>query len=119
MDQHGSVCRNAADESLLHQINDHWRKSSLDYVPTNAPDDRFLQLTRATNSFRKFSKGSHGKHVGQAVEKVAQRRVASDRFCKLLQVYFAGPRGERISLNLIEFERFQIVVIDRRHVAGF
>src|SRR5215217_7311226 len=105
MDQHRSVCRYTAYESLLHQIDDHRRESRLDYMPADSPDDRLLQLTRTPNSLGQLTKRSHRKHIRQTIEKLLQRGISTGRLRKLLEINFARTRGERIRFYFIELER--------------
>ena len=55
VDQHGTVSRDRGDKTSFHQIDDQRRQTGLNYVATNSPDDRFLQLARATHARGKFS----------------------------------------------------------------
>src|SRR5215813_2924163 len=99
MDQHGSVCGYAVDESKLHQINDHGCEARFDHVSTDAPDNRLLQLARTTNSFRKLAKRPHRKHIRKCVEKLTERRIITAWLRKLIQIDFARPRRKRVGFD--------------------
>ena len=50
MNQNRSVGGNRRDKSAIHQIDDDWGETCLNYVTANPPNNRFLQFARATNA---------------------------------------------------------------------
>ena len=50
VNQHRSIRGNCSQKSALHQINKEWRKTSLDYVTADAPNDWLLQISSSVNT---------------------------------------------------------------------